>query len=108
MAVSLGCLEYTLEEGERWDRFSDTTICATAWIAGFAGIAFIWRSLKHPQPIVDFTALKIRNFGLGSAPWCSFPSCARSCRRALPRGMLSTRARLRTRTRRNLINGCAG
>jgi DHA2 family multidrug resistance protein len=23
--------------------------------------------LRHPQPIVDFTALKIRNFGLGSA-----------------------------------------
>jgi DHA2 family multidrug resistance protein len=67
MALSLGCLEYTLEEGARWDWFSDTTICTTAWIAGLAGFAFIWRSLKHPQPIVDFTALKIRNFGLGSA-----------------------------------------
>ena len=67
MALSLGCLEYTLEEGERFDWFSDTTICTTAWIAGLAGVAFIWRSLKHPQPIVDFTALKIRNFGLGSA-----------------------------------------
>jgi MFS transporter, DHA2 family, multidrug resistance protein len=67
MALSLGCLEYTLEEGERWDWFSDTTILTTAWIAGLAGVAFIWRSLKHPQPIVDFTALKIRNFGIGSA-----------------------------------------
>jgi MFS transporter, DHA2 family, multidrug resistance protein len=67
MALALGCLEYTLEEGERWDWFTDSTIRTTAWIAGIAGIAFIWRSLKHPQPIVDFTALKIRNFGLGSA-----------------------------------------
>jgi MFS transporter, DHA2 family, multidrug resistance protein len=66
MAVSLGCLEYTLEEGERWDWFTDDTIRATAWIAGLAGVAFIWRSLTHPQPIVDFTALKIRNFGVGS------------------------------------------
>jgi DHA2 family multidrug resistance protein len=66
MAASLGCLEYTLEEGERWDWFSDNTILTTAWIAGVAGVAFIWRSLTHPQPIVDFTALKIRNFGLGS------------------------------------------
>src|SRR5689334_25363121 len=66
MAVSLGCLEYTLEEGERWEWFSDGTIRTTAWIAGLAGIAFVWRSLTHPQPIVDFTALKIRNFGLGS------------------------------------------
>jgi DHA2 family multidrug resistance protein len=66
MAVSLGCLEYTLEEGERWEWFSDGTIRTTAWIAGLAGVAFIWRSLRHSQPIVDFTALKIRNFGLGS------------------------------------------
>jgi len=66
MAVALGCLEYTLEEGERWDWLSDDTIRTTAWTAGIAGVAFIWRSLTHPQPIVDFTALKIRNFGLGS------------------------------------------
>jgi DHA2 family multidrug resistance protein len=66
MAACLGCLEYTLEEGERWDWFSDDTIRTTAWIAAVAGVGFIWRSLTHPQPIVDFTALKIRNFGLGS------------------------------------------
>jgi DHA2 family multidrug resistance protein len=66
MAVCLGCLEYTLEEGERWDWFSDDTIRTTAWIAALAGVGFIWRSLSHPQPIVDFSALKIRNFGLGS------------------------------------------
>src|SRR6201996_623486 len=67
MAASLGCLEYTLEEGERWDWFSDPVICTTAWIAALAGIGFIWRSLRHPSPVVDFTALKIRNFGIGSA-----------------------------------------
>ena len=66
MAICLGCLEYTLEEGERWDWFSDDTIRTTAWLAALAGVAFIWRSLTHPQPIVDFTALRIRNFGLGS------------------------------------------
>jgi MFS transporter, DHA2 family, multidrug resistance protein len=66
MALCLGCLEYTLEEGERWDWFSDATIRTTAWIAAIAGVGFIWRSLTHPQPIVDFSALKIRNFGLGS------------------------------------------
>ena len=66
MAVCLGCLEYTLEEGERWDWLSDDTIRTTAWLAALGGVAFIWRSLSHPQPIVDFTALRIRNFGLGS------------------------------------------
>jgi len=31
MAIFLGCLEYTLEEGPRWDWFGDGTIRATAW-----------------------------------------------------------------------------
>jgi hypothetical protein len=61
----LGCLEYTLEEGPRWDWFGDDTIRATAWISGITGIAFIWRSLTHAQPVVDLRALKSRNFSLG-------------------------------------------
>jgi DHA2 family multidrug resistance protein len=64
-AIFLGCLEYTLEEGPRWDWFGDDTIRATAWISGIAGIAFIWRSLTHGQPVVDLRALKSRNFSLG-------------------------------------------
>ena len=58
MALFLGCLEYTLEEGPRWDWFGDDTIRATAWISGVAGIAFIWRSLTFGQPVVDLRALQ--------------------------------------------------
>ena len=65
MALFLGCLEYTLEEGPRWDWFGDDAIRATAWIAGVAGVAFIWRSLTYAQPVVDLRALKSRNFSLG-------------------------------------------
>jgi MFS transporter, DHA2 family, multidrug resistance protein len=65
MALALGSLEYTLEEGPRWDWFGDPTIRTTAWIAGLAGIAFLWRSLNHPDPVVDLRALKIPNFALG-------------------------------------------
>lgn len=65
LAVCLGCLEYTLEEGPRWDWFGDEVILATAWIAGLSGIAFIWRSLAHANPVVDLRALKDRNFALG-------------------------------------------
>ncbi len=65
MALFLGCLEYTLEEGPRWDWFGDETIRATAWIAGIAGAAFIWRSLTAARPVVDLRALKSRNFSLG-------------------------------------------
>ncbi len=66
MTTFLGCLEYTLEEGPRWDWFGDHTIRTTAWIAGLSGIAFIVRSLTYSQPVVDLRALKSRNFSLGS------------------------------------------
>ncbi len=65
MAIFLGCLEYTLEEGPRWDWFGDDTIRTTAWISGLAGIGFVWRSLTYSQPVVDLRALKSRNFSLG-------------------------------------------
>jgi DHA2 family multidrug resistance protein len=65
LAVSLGCLEYTLEEGPRWDWLSDNDILTTAWLAGLAGVAFIWRTLTYAQPLMDLRALKDRNFALG-------------------------------------------
>ncbi len=65
MALFLGCLEYTLEEGPRWDWFGDDTIRTTAWISALSGMAFIWRSLASAQPVVDLRALKSRNFSLG-------------------------------------------
>ena len=65
MAVGLGCLEYTLEEGTRWNWFSDATICTTAWIAGIALALFAVRSLTIRNPVVDLRALANRNFALG-------------------------------------------
>jgi DHA2 family multidrug resistance protein len=65
MAIFLGCLEYTLEEGPRWGWFDDGTILTTAWISGIAGIAFVWRSLTFARPVVDLRALKSLNFTLG-------------------------------------------
>ena len=65
MAVFLGCLEYTLEEGPRWNWFSDSTIVGTAWISAIAGLAFVSRTLMVANPIVDLRALKDRNFALG-------------------------------------------
>ncbi|MHA6205278.1 DHA2 family efflux MFS transporter permease subunit [Dyella soli] len=65
LAVFLGCLEYTLEEGPRWNWFSDRTILATAWLSGVAGVGFIARSLTYDHPVVDLRALRDRNFALG-------------------------------------------
>jgi MFS transporter, DHA2 family, multidrug resistance protein len=70
LALFLGCLEYGLEEGPRWDWFGDQTITACAWISGIAGVGFILRSLTFGRPVVDLRALAIRNFSLGC--WFSF------------------------------------
>src|ERR1700733_7603038 len=65
MAIGLGTLEYTLEEGTRWNWFSDSTITTTAWIAGISLILFAIRSLTHRNPVVDLRAFRNRNFALG-------------------------------------------
>jgi DHA2 family multidrug resistance protein len=66
VATFLGCLEYTLQEGSRWDWFDDDTIRTTAVIAGIAGSLFFWRVLTYRQPIVDLRIFTNRNFALGA------------------------------------------
>jgi DHA2 family multidrug resistance protein len=65
LALSLGCLEYALEEGPRYGWMGDDVIRATAWLSAIAGIAFVWRSLTYAHPVVDLRALKKINFALG-------------------------------------------
>ena len=66
MALFLGCLEYVLEEGPRWDWFSDNTILAAAAVSATAASLFFWRVLAYRQPIVDLRVFTDRNFALGS------------------------------------------
>jgi MFS transporter, DHA2 family, multidrug resistance protein len=65
MATALGTLEYVLEEGTRWNWFSDATIRDCAWISAIAGTFFIVRSLTRPEPVIDLGALRDRNFAIG-------------------------------------------
>ncbi len=65
LAITLGTLEYVLEEGARWNWFDDATIRHCAWIAAFSGVLFVIRSLTVPQPVVDLRALRNRNFAVG-------------------------------------------
>ena len=65
IATFLGCLEYTLEEGPRWNWTEDSTIRTTAWITAISGVLFVWRGLTAARPVVDLRALKDRNFALG-------------------------------------------
>jgi len=65
MAVALGTLEYVLEDGTRWNWFSDQTIRNCAMISAIAGVLFVIRSLTYAQPVVDLRALGNRNFLVG-------------------------------------------
>jgi DHA2 family multidrug resistance protein len=65
MALTLGNLEYVLEEGARWNWFDDATITGCAWIAGISGTLFVARSLTYAHPVVDLRAFTNRNFALG-------------------------------------------
>ena len=65
MALFLGCLQYVLEEGPRYEWQEDSTIRACAWISSLSAIAFIWRGLTAASPVVDLRALKDPNFALG-------------------------------------------
>jgi DHA2 family multidrug resistance protein len=65
MALFLGCLEYVLEDGQRWDWLEDPDIRLAAIVSAVSGLAFVWRSLTYAHPVVDLRALKNRNFALG-------------------------------------------
>jgi MFS transporter, DHA2 family, multidrug resistance protein len=66
MALFLGCLEYALEEGPRWDWLADNTIRAAVIVSAIASGLFFWRVLTYHQPIVDLRTFTNRNFALGS------------------------------------------
>ena len=65
LALGLGTLEYVLEEGTRWNWFSDAGIRHTSWVAAIALVLFAARSLTYRNPVVDLRALANRNFALG-------------------------------------------
>ena len=58
MAIGLGCLQYVLDEGERYDWFGDTNITITAVIAVLSLAAFAYWELRVVKnPIVDLRIL---------------------------------------------------
>ena len=66
MALFLGSLEYVLEEGARNDWFEDHSIVLFTGVGLVAGAAFFWQTLTKPNPLVDLSAFKDRNFAFGS------------------------------------------
>ncbi|PTQ89047.1 DHA2 family efflux MFS transporter permease subunit [Agitococcus lubricus] len=66
MALFLGSLEYTLDEGPRHDWFNEQAVLMSAIFALVSGVIFFWRSLTHTNPIVNLRVFANRNFAVGS------------------------------------------
>ena len=65
MAAFLGSLEFVLEDGNKNDWFQDDRILAFALLSFGAGVAFIWRMLSRPDPLVDLRTFGNANFTAG-------------------------------------------
>jgi len=66
MALFLGGLTYTLDEGPRADWFADRSVAVCAVLAAAGGALFFWRAFTSVHPIVDLRAFRNRNFALTS------------------------------------------
>ncbi len=62
VALGLGCLEVTLDRGQRDDWFGSPFIVAMALIGGLSLIMLVVWELNRKDPIVDLRLLGIRNF----------------------------------------------
>ena len=65
MTITLGCLQYTLEEGTSLDWFESTKIICLSIIVAVGFISLILHEIKHPNPILDLSALSDINFTIG-------------------------------------------
>ena len=66
MAGFLGALEYALEEGPSKNWFDDGPVTIAVIVSASSAIVFFWRAFNAPQPIVDLTCYRDRNFWTGS------------------------------------------
>jgi DHA2 family multidrug resistance protein len=66
LAVSVGSIQYLLEQGEREDWFSSHLISWLAVIGVVGGALMVWRELTAEHPAIDFRILKHRQMWVGT------------------------------------------
>ena len=64
VAIGLGCLELTLDRGERDDWFSSPFIVTTAILSVLGLVGLVFWELRQKEPIVDIRMLGNRNFAI--------------------------------------------
>src|SRR5208282_1502889 len=66
MAGFLGAMEYALEEGPSKDWLENGPVTFALLVSVASALIFFWRAFTAPQPIVDLTCFRDRNFWTGS------------------------------------------
>ena len=66
LAIGVGALQIVLERGEREDWFSSQFITILAVVAALGIIAFHWRELTTPEPVVNLRVLRHRSLAVGT------------------------------------------
>ncbi|HVT34674.1 MAG TPA: DHA2 family efflux MFS transporter permease subunit [Nevskiaceae bacterium] len=66
MAMFLGGLEYSLDEGPRHDWLADEAVRNMALVASTGALAFFYRMFTAAHPIVDLRVYANRNFSVGA------------------------------------------
>jgi DHA2 family multidrug resistance protein len=64
ISISLGCLQYVLEEGVREEWFDSHLISWLSFISFTSFLAMIYRELTAKSPIINLFAFRDRNFSL--------------------------------------------
>ncbi|MEZ5840470.1 MAG: DHA2 family efflux MFS transporter permease subunit [Hyphomicrobiales bacterium] len=62
LALSIGALQFTIDQGESRDWFASRVIQTAAFLSASTGLAFIWWAWSKRDAIVDLTLFKDRNF----------------------------------------------
>jgi DHA2 family multidrug resistance protein len=64
LAVFLGSLQFMLEEGPRYEWFSDTRVTIAVWLTIIGAVVFFERAFYSTSPIVELSPFKNPTFGL--------------------------------------------
>ncbi len=68
LVLAVGSLQWVLERGHRLDWFASREIVLFSSLALLGTLAFVWRELAAPHPVVDLRVLRHRSLAVG----CSY------------------------------------
>src|SRR6266576_281107 len=66
LAVSVGSLQYLLEQGQREDWFDSRLMILLAFSGIVTGIFLVWREMTIDDPVIDFRVLRHRQMWVGT------------------------------------------